>query len=35
VRSICLRVTEKRFVADKATSESAAVPMNKPGRYST
>jgi hypothetical protein len=35
VRSICLRMTEKRFVADKGTSEGAAVPMNKPSQYNT
>jgi hypothetical protein len=31
VRSHCLRTTEKRFVANKGTSEGAAVFMNKPG----
>jgi len=31
VRSHCLRTTEKRFVANKGTSEGAAVFMNYPG----
>jgi len=31
VHSHCLRTTEKKFVADKGTSEGAAVFMNNPG----
>jgi hypothetical protein len=31
VYSYCLRTTEERFVADKGTSEGAAVFINNPG----